>query len=226
MNTDGKRHNGFAFLICVHLCSSVALILIAGCSGKPNSANIALREKNQGLSDQIAQLNRQHDADVATINSLQQSKGTLPTLPQDRLDRLFTAHGLRFGRLTGGVRLNPRSSGDDAIKVYIVPTDDAGEPLKAAGSFVVEAFDLDEPSSPRVGHWEFGADESRKNWFGAAMLYNYVLTCPLSTSPKHAKLTLKVAFVDELTSRRFEAQKVIGIALPERSGAATQARQP
>src|SRR5581483_9009420 len=114
MNTDKKKRFGF---ICVHLCSSVVLFLfLPGCSG-PSAVNIELRKQNQQLSDQIDTLKRQHVADQATIGGLEAGATTVPSLPQDRLDQLFTTHGLRFGRLTGGVNLDSKRKGDEAIRV-------------------------------------------------------------------------------------------------------------
>src|SRR6476661_8524929 len=114
MNTDKRRRNNQSFLICVYLCSSVVPSFFLGC-GKPNAGAIVVRKENQQLQSKIDELNRQHDADAAKIKSLEESKGTLPTLPNDRLEKLFTTHGLEFGKLTG-VEGNK-------LRVFVVPTD-------------------------------------------------------------------------------------------------------
>ena len=201
--------------ICVYLCSSV-VPFIWGCGG-PNQANIVVRKQNQELRDEIDRLNRVHQADVAQVRSLQEQTGKPPgdQLPTDRIDKLFTTHGLKLGRLTGGAKLNPQSSADDAVKVYVVPTDDFGQPLKAAGSFVIEVFDLNEPEKPLLARREFSTDEARKQWFGEALLYEFVLACPLSTAPKHNEVTVKVSFTDELTRRRFDVQQVVRVTPPD-----------
>src|SRR5688572_26030648 len=103
------------------------LFVIVGCS-KPNQGAIITRKQNQELRTQIEQLQRQHEADVATIKSLEargNGAATVPTLPNERVAQLFTATGLQFGRLTG---FDPDDLG--SIKVYVVPTDGAGEPIK------------------------------------------------------------------------------------------------
>jgi hypothetical protein len=139
----------------------------------------------------------------------------LQTLPQDRLDKLFTVHGLSLGRLTGGADLDPAKPGDEGIKVYVVPTDDSGESLKAAGSFVIELFDLNKTTDNLVGHWEFSVEQARHNWYGRALLYTYVLNCPWQARPpEHPDLTLKVVFRDELTGREFSLQQAIKVKLP------------
>jgi hypothetical protein len=171
-----------------------------GCKA-PSAANIQLRKENQQLRAKVTDLERRHAADTAQIRALETRTGTSPTLPQDKLSRLFTVHGIEFGRLTG--------IGDDGVlKVYIVPTDDAGQPLKAAGSFVIEAFDLANKDNSLIAHCEFNLDQARTSWFGQALLYTYVLTCSFP-APAHPDVTLKVSFTDALTGRTFTAQKVV-----------------
>lgn len=190
---------------------------LIGCGG-PNAANIELRKKNQDLSGQIENLDRRHEADQAAIAGLQNRIGTVATLPADRLAKLFTVHGLLLGRLTGGADLDPAKPGDEGIKVYATPTDDDGEPLKAAGTFVVEAFDL-AAKEPQIGKWTFDLETTRKAWLGAFMAHNFVLTCPWQHVPMHDELTIKVTFRDELTQREFHAQAVVKVRLPAPSAA-------
>jgi hypothetical protein len=195
------------------------LVTAAGC-GSPSSANIIVRKQNQDLQDQVNALTRAREADAATIAALQQRVGTLPTLPQDRLEKLFTVHGLKLGRLTGGADLDRAKPGDEAIKVYASPTDDDGDPLKAAGSFVVEAFDL-AATPPELGKWTFDTGAARKLWSGSMLSHQYVLTCPWQKPPQHDELTVKVTFRDELTGREFHTQSVIKVQPPPPSSTAS-----
>ncbi len=212
MSTDQKRQ--FVF-ICVCLCLSAISLLCPGCTGKPNQANIALRKQIQELESEISDLKSRHEADAATIRALEQRVETVPTLPKDRLDKLFTAHGIRFGRLTGGIELDSSKPGDEALKVYVVPIDQHNASIKAAGSFVVEAFDLSLPGDNRLGKWEFASEESAKHWVGDLMMYTYALPCPWQTSPQSGQLTVRVTFHDELTGREFTDQKVISVVTPQ-----------
>src|SRR4051812_29784279 len=135
MNTNKHRLRiPTSGLIRVYLCSSVVLFVLAGCTGKPNQANIELRKQVQSLNSQIADLQRIHDGDAATINALQSRQGaTQPALPQERVEKLFTVHGLSLGRLTGGADSDLDKPGDEGVKIYAVPTDETGDELKAAG---------------------------------------------------------------------------------------------
>src|SRR5712671_1947141 len=98
---------------------ALLLVFLSISCGSPNSANIALRKQNQDLQEQIATLTRAREADAATIQSLQARVGTVPTLPQERLEKLFTTHGIKLGRLTGGADLDRNKPGDEGIKVYV-----------------------------------------------------------------------------------------------------------
>lgn len=190
------------------------LAFLAGCGGAPSKANIELRKQNQALSDRVAQLDRRHDADVAAIRGLQAQATTVPVLPQDRLDQLFTVAGLKFGRLTGGYHPDPNTYGDTMLKVYVVPVDESGDELKAAGSFHVDLFDLALKSNNRIGSWDFDLATSRSDWNGSGLLYTYVLDCPWQTAPVDPKLTARVTFTDALTHRVFVVNKDVTVEPP------------
>jgi len=189
-----------AFFSVTSLSCAALLFVLPGCKA-PSKANIELRKQNQELRAKLGDLDRRHAADVAQIRAMETKTGTSPTLSQDRLARLFTVHGLEFGKLTG-------VNDEGVLKVYVVPTDDSGQKIKAAGSFVVEAFDL-ESKVELIVRREFSVDEARKCWFGQALLYEYVLPCPWNSPPQHPDVTLKVSFTDALTGRTFTAQKIV-----------------
>src|SRR4051812_15059107 len=73
---------------------SISALILMGCGG-PNTANIAVRKENADLREKLAAAEAAREGDRATIESLQKEKGTLPTLPKDRLDKLFTVHALQ-----------------------------------------------------------------------------------------------------------------------------------
>lgn len=192
----------------------ICALLLTGCAG-PNQANIELRRKNQELEEKIQSMQAQLDADAQTIKAMEAKLGTLPTLPKDRLDKLFTVHSIRLNKLTGGADFDGKA-GDDGLKVYVTPLDDQGQQLKAAGSFVIEAFDL-AATPPAIGKWEFDVSAARESWNGTAFSYQYVLKCPWQTPPQHDELTVKVTFRDELTGRQVHEQSVVKVTLPTRS---------
>ena len=187
-----------------------ATLMVGGCFG-PSRANIQLRKQNQSLLDTVARLEGEQKADRARIAGMETAATTVPVLPQDRLDRLFTVHGLKFNRLTGGYASAAGLASDDLVKVYVVPVDADGQIIKAAGEFKVEVFDLAEAQSPLVASRRFSLDESRAAWYGQAMLYNYVLSIPLTRTPQHTELTVVASFTDALTQRIVSAEQKIRV---------------
>jgi len=194
----------------------LAGLMPAGCGSAPNKANIELRKQNQQLQAQIEDLNRRHDADQATLRGLQAGATTMPILPQDQLDQLFTTAGLEFGILTGGYHPTPAQSGDTMLKLYVVPIDQQGDRLKAAGSFHVELFDLALKSDNRLGTWDFDLPTAKSDWNDGGLLEEYVLDCPWQTVPLHAKLLARVTFTDALTHRVFTVDKEVTVDPPQK----------
>lgn len=190
---------------------------LGGCSlfKKPSKANIDLRKQNQDLQAKIDELNRQHTADEASITTLQDKSGTLPTLPRERLARLFTTHDLKLERLTGGADLDPSKPGQEGLKIYVAPLDQAGDPIKAAGAFTIDAFDLSGgPAPKKIGTWTFGVDVAQEHWTSVLNRYNYVLPCPWQTAPSGSNVHIEVTFLDELTQTRFKKSVDVTVQAP------------
>jgi hypothetical protein len=180
------------------------LLLAAGCGvrlgGKPlPEVNTDLRKENQQLEAKVQALQQQNEADARVIEGLRRQRPTVATLPSERLSRLFTATGLKFGKLTGGADLDRKKPGDEALKVQVSPIDAAGDEIKAAGSFVIEAFDTSRPHDARIGRWEIPLEEARRQWRSVLTQYNYTFTLPWQTPPNQAGLHVEVTFFDELT---------------------------
>jgi len=191
----------------------LALGALAGCAG-PSKPNIELRKQNQQLEAKIDQLQRGHDADQATIRALQAGRPTTRTLPQSELDQLFTTASLRFGSLTGGYHPDPQKSGDTELRIYIVPIDESGDPIKAAGTFRVELFDLTLKTGNRIGQWDFDLKAARDTWRAQLYFYTYILRCPWQIAPLHAQLLARVTFTDALTHRVFTVDRDVTIQPP------------
>jgi len=179
------------------------LLSITGCGGKPSAANIQLRKELQKLRDENQDMKLKRDADLATIQSLKGRDTLVQTLPEQRLEKLFTTHGIALSKLT--------TFDSTKLRVFLTPADNQGQKLKAAGAIVIEAFDLSRTEQPRIGEWKFDVDQARSAWNGEMLLYAYVLECPWSQPPAASQLTVKASFTDELTSRTFTAQKQVSL---------------
>jgi hypothetical protein len=181
------------------------MLCLTGC-GSPSAANILLRKQNQTLQDQVTDLQARHDRDVQTLAACERSHPTTTELSPDRLDTLVTTHGLAFGHLTGGDNPDSTQSADTQLKVFVAPVDADGTPIKAAGTFKVEAFDLDDPKHPLIGTWNFDLKQTSASFYSRFALYTYVLECPFQAKPLHPNLTIHVTFTDALTGRVFVDQ--------------------
>lgn len=204
---------------------SVVIAALAGC-GAPDSVNIQLRKDNQQLETQVAELKAQRDADRARIAALEKSIGTVPTLPQNRLDTLFSVHDITLGRLSGAADLDPRRDGDDGLKLYLAPVDEAGDVLKATGRVLVELFVLGtspDANPTRIARWELTPQQLKQTWRELGMLQSFVLSLPWSAPPPQADLLMRVHFTDELTGRQFSAVKQIKAKLPSTRPSTTAA---
>src|SRR5688572_2219744 len=78
----------------------LVLLLQFGCRA-PNQANIELRKQNQELRTDVSRLRAEVDQLKSDIRRFESSAEVLPTLPQERLEQLWTVAGVSFGRLTG-----------------------------------------------------------------------------------------------------------------------------
>ena len=200
-------------LLAVLVCCAIG-IQAAGCGG-PSQANMELRKQNQQLHAQIAKLKNDKQSDQNVIQGLRDRVGTLPTLPTTRLAELFTTHSIRFGYLTGPADTDPNKPGAGGLAIYVITADESGDKIKAAGTFDIEAFDLAEPTDPFLGHWHFDLAQSRQAWTNVLLEYDYAFLVPWQKRvPKHADITVKVTFFDELTQTPFTAQRVVHVKLP------------
>lgn len=188
---------------------ATCLALAAGCL--PSTANITLRKENQQLRDQVAKLQLERKGDAQRIAALEGSATRPVVASQAQLDRLYTAHGLSFGSLTGGYKTDDKATPDAGVVVHVVPTDQDGQKLKAAGRFVVTLFDLSQPDKPLVAKRAFPLEEAKADWYGQAMLFNYVLKVPFQSRPSGPQILVRVEFTDELTSRQIVAEKNVQV---------------
>ena len=191
------------------IVSTVAIAALVGC-GKPNAANIVLRKENQSLKDEVARLQLQHQADMASLVVQARQPGTTQPSVVDpsRLPDLFTIVDLELGRLTATTL---GSGNQPGLKVEVAPRDDTGDKLKASGTFVVEATDPSQSPEPLLGRWEFGPQDLKKLWYSTWFVYSFVLPCPWETPPASnvTSVRVKVRYTDLLTGRSPEPVETI-----------------
>lgn len=186
------------------------LLLWAGACGGPNYNRIAndLRAKNREQARQIATLKDELKNRDATIATLRSKEGpSIPTLPQDRLEQLFTATRLEI-RSTSDTWDDGDGKGTSAFRVFVRMYSKDGQLLPSSGTMTVEAFELPPaPAQPRrIGMWVFGPEHMKKNWYSGLGLNHFAFTCPWESPPTQPTVTFKVTFQDLLTGNSLTAQ--------------------
>ena len=169
----------------------------------------------------------QRDAALAQAETLQKANKTqqltqaekdrqiesLQALGGKRLDKIFHVQRIELGQYTGGADLDDRA-GDDAVRVYLKPIDQDGATIKAAGSVTIELYDLAAPKGKKlIGTYTWTVDQAAKTWT-SFVLYHYKFDCKWKSGPPaHDDVTVRVAFVDYLSGKRFTAQTACKVKL-------------
>ncbi len=190
---------------------AAAMVLITGC-GRPSAVNTELRKQIQAMQEQIEQLTLERDGLRAQLRTSDEQRAPIDRLPQTRLDKLFVVSGLEVNRLTLGVDLDPNLPGDEIFKVTFTPIDQYGQLIKAAGAVEIQLRE----GERQIGQWKIPTPDLRSKWISTVLLYAYVVELPWQEKPTSSKLHVNIAFIDELTGRRFEAQRDLEIVPPAR----------
>jgi len=202
----------FAFIVIFGAAFALPF-LACGCS-QPNQENIRLRKINQTLEGKISTLTNKDEADQRTIDGLLKRIPTVRILPAAELKKLWVTAGLRIGRLSGGAHLDLNKAYDEGFTLYVCPKDENDIPIQAAGSFVIEAFDLANTGDTHLGRWNWDPIAAKSQWRSFLLEYDYVFTCPWQKTPLHPDITVRVVFTDELTHIAYTAETVLHVNIP------------
>jgi hypothetical protein len=168
------------------------------------AARAEAESANKNLSDTRGELARK-----------QKQIDTLVSLGPGRLEKLNHVKVIKLGQYTGGADLDAQD-GDDGIKVFLRPIDANGDTIKASGSLTVQLYDLAQPSDKTlIGEYKWSVDEVSKAFSGGFLTYHFTFTCPWKSGPpKHDEITVRVEFVDYLTGKTMQVQKMCKVDLP------------
>ncbi len=198
----------------IALASTLAVLFLAwftvGC--EPAGEDVYTRLiKQEQLTRHCEQENAVLQQDLARQ---QQQIETLQALGDKRLQQLYFVESIQLGRHTGGWDLDDKP-GQDGIKVFLVPHDQYGSAIKAAGAATVQLYDLAaEPDKTLIAEFDWPVDELPDSWASGFMSYHYTLDCLWGDNPPaNDIITVRVVFVDYLTGNTFQAQKVCKIDL-------------
>jgi hypothetical protein len=194
------------------LLTAVAMLgafLLAGCEegNSLEATKMQLINSQQRVSDlELANQNL-----ARQLDEQDQQIATLMGLGDKRLDVLYTLQEIRLGKYTGGWDF----SGDDredGVKVFLTTHDQDGTLLKSAGDVTVKVYDLSAGEQALLGEYTWTAEEFSQTWMSGFMGSYFNLECPwLDGSPATDQVTVYVTFVDYLTGKTFNVQKVCDI---------------
>ena len=191
----------------------LSLTILAGCANKDEQL-LELQTQNRQLRRQLRQSGQTIDAQQDTIHRQTEQIDNLSKIGPQRLELLFKVERIKLGRHSGGTKLDSQP-GDDGIRVYIVPQDDAGRTVTAAGSIDIDVFDLADKRESLLMSYSFSPAEARKHWRSGGLANHYSITCPWKDAvPSGSEVTVRVKFVDYLTGQTFTATKQCPIRLP------------
>lgn len=199
-------------LLILHFtfCIFIFLILVTGCTNPNQKESIAVQIEQ--LTQEKTQLQKQIEQSEKENEQLRQQVQVLSGLPENvKLENLNQLKNVKIGRYTGFFDKDDDGKKEKLI-VYIQPTDEQGNALKAAGTAEVQLWDLNKTNGQAMlGQWKVEPDELTKLWFETLVSIYYRLTFDVSDVVESLEEppTVKVTFTDYLTGKVFNEQKVI-----------------
>lgn len=186
------------------------MALVAGCASPEQNETTSVQIEQ--LTQEKTELQKQIEQSEKENEQLRRQVQVLSGLPENlKLENLNQLKNIKIGRYTGFFDKDDDGRKEKLI-VYIQPTDEQGDALKATGTAEVQLWDLDKTNEQAMlGQWKVEADELKKLWFETLLSIYYRLTFDISDAVVNTEkpLTVKVTFTDYLTGKVFKEQKVI-----------------
>jgi len=191
-------------------CTLLTLFFVAGCAPSDNKESLAAQIKQ--LTQEKTQLQKQIEQFDSENKKLKDQIQALSELPENvRFENLNRLEKIKIGRYTGFFDKDDDGKKEKLI-VYIHPTDEQGNALKAAGAVEVQLWDLNKTNGQAMlGQWKIEPDELKKLWLETLVSIYYRLTFDVADVVENLKEppTVKVTFTDYLTGKVFKEQKAI-----------------
>ncbi len=199
-----------SFVRRVSIIFVFCLLGFSGCNNA-NEKTEMLKEIEQ-LTNQNKELTGRAEKAESQNKQLKGQVQVLTTLPENvRAESLYNLQQIRIGRYTDFFDKDHDGKKETLI-VYIQPSDDQGDRIKASGSVEVELWDLNKTDGhAMLGQWKVEPEELKKNWYATLITINYRLTFDITDIVEDfdKPLTVKIKFTDYLSGKTFEDQKVI-----------------
>lgn len=193
------------------LSSAFCLCFIAGCESNAGPEN-PLSEQVETLTRDKREMMRQIEQLESKNKDLRKQINTLHGFTNDvSFKDLYEVQSIKITKHTN-LFDKDKDGKKETLIVYLQPIDQDGDIIKAPADVYVQLLDLDKDRDPLVlGKWRVTPAQLRKLWVDALIKTNYRLTFDIAGKvPDPDKtLTVMVTFIDYLTGKVFEEQKLI-----------------
>jgi transcription elongation GreA/GreB family factor len=189
----------------------VCLLLSGGCSNGNTEKSLWGQIKEMGnqkseLSirvEKLEQENQQLDRRIKTLQGID---------PNERLSVIDTLEKIAITSRSGFYDKD-NDGKKETLVVYLETADSAGDRIKAAGRVEVQLWNLEAKDSHKAlaRQWTIEPAQLKTCWAGTLMTDYYRFTFPVEDIAKEdmAGLTIKVKFVDYLSGKILEDQRVV-----------------
>ena len=191
---------------------AVGLALASGCN---NSARPSLRDDFEELSRERTELKRRVEQLEGENKELTGRLRQLVAMsPEARLEVMPDLVRIELGRRTG-VFDSDKDGRKDKLVVYVRPYDRTADTIKAPGSIRVQLWDLNADIEgaqvAQIAQWDIGGAQLKQYWASTFLTNYYRLTFDLGELlvGHEGELTLNVTFIDYITGKILNTQKVL-----------------
>jgi outer membrane murein-binding lipoprotein Lpp len=191
------------------LLAIISAALLSGCN---NNSEQSLWTQIQQLAKEKTDLKVQLEKTQKENEQLKTQLVALSSL--DRQVRLEALSGLQRIQISKRTGLYDK---DDDVKlesfiVYVQPFDDTGDTVKIVGKMIIQLWDLNaQEEHAQIAEWQVEPEQLKESWADTFMTNYYRLKFDevnlLALQQK--ELTVKVTFIDYLTGKTLQAQKVV-----------------
>lgn len=199
-----------SLILYVIFCFLITLFMVTSCANSNNKEPLAVKVKQ--LTQENTQLQKQVEQFNSENKELKSQIQVLSGLPENvKLENINQLEKIKIGRYTGFFDKDDDGKKEKLI-VYLQPTDEQGDALKAVGTVDVQLWDLNKTNGQAMlGQWKIEPDELRKLWYETLISIYYRLTFDVADIVESLEkpLTVKVTFTDYLTGKVFYEQKEI-----------------
>ncbi|MBN1766276.1 MAG: hypothetical protein JW860_13530 [Sedimentisphaerales bacterium] len=185
------------------------LLFPSGCSKVPTQDEHESRIKE--LEEHIQDLQKEISIKNDRLKQLNGQLDTLRGFPADRLEQLVTVELIEFGRYTR-IQTGKPDAPENELIIYLLLRDRHGDRIKAAGTLLVELWDLDAPEGKNlIIRKNYSMAELTQYYLGGVLADHYKIQIPCPKTP-NPNLTLKCRYTETLTGKTFEIQQLIELA--------------